>query len=134
MIAMEWNREPQARFYLPRRKVLEGKHGIVTKIQNFMDDPEALYLGFSILFVSRFFLSTNVPLPYLQPFCKQCHHHIRETQKCFTDGEGRKFKFCYTNQKSTEGFMPSVLFFLFVIFVPYRKEYLLPWEPWSSWK
>lgn len=48
MIAMEWNRELQARFYLPRRKVLEGKHGIVTKIQNFMDDPEALYLGFSL--------------------------------------------------------------------------------------
>ena len=37
MIAMEWNREPQARFWLPRRKVLEGKHGIATKIQNFME-------------------------------------------------------------------------------------------------
>lgn len=48
MIAMEWNREPQARFWLPRRKVLEGKHSIVTKIQNFMDDPDALYLGFSL--------------------------------------------------------------------------------------
>lgn len=47
MIAMEWEREPKARFWLPRRKVLEGKHGIATKIQNFMDDPEALFLGFS---------------------------------------------------------------------------------------
>ena len=47
MIAMEWNREPQARFWLPRRKVLEGKHHIATKIQNFMDDPDALFLGFS---------------------------------------------------------------------------------------
>lgn len=47
MIAMEWKREPNARFWLPRRKVLEGKHGIATKIQNFMDDPEALFLGFS---------------------------------------------------------------------------------------
>lgn len=47
MIAMEWNREPKARFWLPRRKVLEGQHGIATKIQNFMDDPEALFLGFS---------------------------------------------------------------------------------------
>jgi predicted phage terminase large subunit-like protein len=47
MIAMEWKREPQARFWLPRRKVLEGKHGIATKIQNFMDDPDALFLGFS---------------------------------------------------------------------------------------
>lgn len=48
MIAMEWKREPQARFWLPRRKVLEGKHGIVTQIQEFMDDPVALYLGFSL--------------------------------------------------------------------------------------
>lgn len=47
MIAMEWKREPQARFWLPRRKVLEGKHGIATRIQNFMDDPDALFLGFS---------------------------------------------------------------------------------------
>lgn len=48
MVAMEWNREPQARFWLPRRKVLEGKHKIVSKIQDFMDDPNALYLGFSL--------------------------------------------------------------------------------------
>ena len=47
MIAMEWNREPKARFWLPRRKVLEGKHHIATKIQEFMDDPDALFLGFS---------------------------------------------------------------------------------------
>lgn len=47
MIAMEWNREPNARFWLPRRKVLEGKHKIATQIQNFMDDPDALFLGFS---------------------------------------------------------------------------------------
>ena len=48
MIACEWNREPQARFYLPRRAVLEGKHKIVSQIQEFIDDPEALYLGFSL--------------------------------------------------------------------------------------
>lgn len=47
MVAMEWRREPNARFWLPRRKVLEGKHGIATKIQDFMDDPDALFLGFS---------------------------------------------------------------------------------------
>lgn len=47
MIAMEWQREPNARFWLPRRKVLELKHGIATRIQNFMDDPDALFLGFS---------------------------------------------------------------------------------------
>ena len=47
MIAMEWKREPKARFWLPRRKVLEGKHGIASRIQEFIDDPEALFLGFS---------------------------------------------------------------------------------------
>jgi predicted phage terminase large subunit-like protein len=47
MIAMEWGREPKARFWLPRRKVLEGKHKIATRIQSFMDDPDALFLGFS---------------------------------------------------------------------------------------
>lgn len=48
MIACEWNREPQARFWLPRRAVLEGKHKIATQIQEFIDDDEALYLGFSM--------------------------------------------------------------------------------------
>lgn len=48
MIACEWNREKNARFWLPRRKVLEGKHHIATQIQNFIDDPDALYLGFSM--------------------------------------------------------------------------------------
>ena len=47
MIAMEWKREPKARFWLPRRKVLEGKHHIASRIQSFMDDPDALFLGFS---------------------------------------------------------------------------------------
>lgn len=48
MVAMEWNREPQARFWLPRRKVLEGKHKIATQVQEFMDDPAALFLGISM--------------------------------------------------------------------------------------
>lgn len=48
MSAMEFYREPNARFWWPRRKVLEGKHKIATQIQEFMDDPEALYLGFSM--------------------------------------------------------------------------------------
>ncbi|WP_407453555.1 hypothetical protein [Methanobrevibacter sp.] len=48
MVACEWNREPQARFWLPRRKVLEGKHKIATQIQEFIDDPNSLYLGFSL--------------------------------------------------------------------------------------
>lgn len=48
MIACEWNREPKARFWLPRRRVLEGKHHIATQIQDFIDDQEALYLGLSM--------------------------------------------------------------------------------------
>ena len=51
MVAMEWNREPKARFWLPRRKVLEGKHKIATQIQEFIDDPNMLYLGFQCLLV-----------------------------------------------------------------------------------
>ena len=47
MIAMEFDREPKARFWLPRRKVLEGKHKIATQIQEFLEDPDMLYLGFS---------------------------------------------------------------------------------------
>lgn len=48
MLACEWDREPKAKFWAPRRKVLEGKHRIASRIQAFIDDPEALYLGFSM--------------------------------------------------------------------------------------
>lgn len=48
MSACEFYREPAARFWWPRRKVLEGQHKIATQIQEFLDDPEALYLGFSM--------------------------------------------------------------------------------------
>lgn len=48
MIAMEWDREPKAKFWLPRREVLEGKHHIATMIQDFMDDERAEYLGISL--------------------------------------------------------------------------------------
>lgn len=48
MIACEWNRVPAARFWLPRRKVLEGKHHIASRIQAFLDDPDMLYLGLSM--------------------------------------------------------------------------------------
>lgn len=48
MVAMEWNREPKARFWLPRRKVLEGKLKLASMIQNFIDDPDALFLGISM--------------------------------------------------------------------------------------
>lgn len=47
MSACEFYREPRARFWWPRRRVLEGKHGIATKIQRFIDDPNSRYLGFS---------------------------------------------------------------------------------------
>lgn len=48
MVACEWNRAPAARFWLPRRKVLEGKHHIASAIQAFLDDPNMLYLGLSM--------------------------------------------------------------------------------------
>lgn len=48
MLACEWDREPKAKFWAPRRKVLEGQHRIASQIQAFIDDPETLYLGFSM--------------------------------------------------------------------------------------
>lgn len=48
MIACEDRRESRARFWLPRRRVLEGKHKIITQIQDFIDDPEPIFLGFSL--------------------------------------------------------------------------------------
>lgn len=47
MIAMEWDRDPKARFWLPRRRALEGKHRIATQLQDFMYD-DSKFLGFSI--------------------------------------------------------------------------------------
>lgn len=48
MIACEWDREKNARFWLPRRKVLEGQHKICTQIDNFRKNPEKRFLGFSM--------------------------------------------------------------------------------------
>lgn len=48
MIACEWNREPNARFWLPRRSVLEGKHHIASIIQDFMDDKSGKFLALSL--------------------------------------------------------------------------------------
>lgn len=47
MIAMEWDRDPKARFWLPRRRALEGRHKIATQLQEFMHD-DSKFLGFSI--------------------------------------------------------------------------------------
>ena len=48
MVACEWKRASGARFWLPRREVWEGKHRIATQIQEFIEDPKALYLGLSV--------------------------------------------------------------------------------------
>lgn len=48
MIAMEFDREPQARFWLPRRRILEGKHKLATQIQEFLDDDDARLLSISL--------------------------------------------------------------------------------------
>lgn len=47
MIACEWMREPSAKFWIPRRKILEGKHHIATELQKFLDDPKMLMLTLS---------------------------------------------------------------------------------------
>ena len=47
MIAMEWDRSPNARFWMPRRRVLEGQHHIATALQRFIDDPHAHFLSIS---------------------------------------------------------------------------------------
>lgn len=47
MIACEWMREPSAKFWMPRRKILEGKHHIATELQKFLDDPKMLMLTLS---------------------------------------------------------------------------------------
>ena len=48
MSACEFYRDPAARFWWPRRRVLEGKHRIASQIQEFIDSKEARYLGFSM--------------------------------------------------------------------------------------
>lgn len=40
----EWDREPKARFWLPRRKILEGRFKIATQIDEFIND-DSLFLG-----------------------------------------------------------------------------------------
>ena len=46
MVAMEWDR--QNKFWLPRRRVLEGHFGIASKIQNFIDDESMKLLTMSM--------------------------------------------------------------------------------------
>lgn len=92
MIACEWDREPRARFWLPRRKVLEGKHKIATQIQEFIDDPEALYLGFSMppgtgkstlikflqgYIAGRFPTSANMYVSYSDGMIKMMHDSVK---------------------------------------------------------
>lgn len=45
MIAMEYDRAKSARFWLPRRRVLEGNLHIVSSLQRFMDDEHSRFLG-----------------------------------------------------------------------------------------
>lgn len=48
MIATEWNREKNTRFWLPRRKILEGQLHLATKLDNFMNDPNMRLLSLSM--------------------------------------------------------------------------------------
>lgn len=47
MIAVEWDRTANARFYLPRQAVLEGQHKIISTFNEFMEDEDSYYLGLS---------------------------------------------------------------------------------------
>lgn len=47
MVAMEWERMPKAKFWLPRRAVLEGKHHVASMIQEFLEG-DGEYLGISM--------------------------------------------------------------------------------------
>ena len=42
MIACEWNRLPTARFYLPRRNILEGQHHVISQIDDFINNDDKL--------------------------------------------------------------------------------------------
>lgn len=44
MIAMEWNRNRASRFWLPRRKILEGKFKICTSIDDYINSEDEEYL------------------------------------------------------------------------------------------
>lgn len=104
MVAMEFDREPKARFWLPRRKVLEGKHKIATQIQEFLDDPNMLYLGFSqppgtgkstlIKFLLSFIAGTdpksaNIYCSYSDGLVKMMHDSVRamltDPEYCFQE-------------------------------------------------
>ena len=91
MIACEWNREPQARFWLPRRKVLEGKHRLATQIQNFIDDPKALTLtismppgtgktgliGFLLAYIAgKYSRSSNMYVSYAEGMVKMVYNRL----------------------------------------------------------
>jgi len=47
MTAMEWDRNRNSRFWLPRRKILEGKFGICTEIENFIAEKKGKKLTLS---------------------------------------------------------------------------------------
>lgn len=48
MIAMEWNRNPKSRFWLPRRNILEGNFGVCTSIEKFIAEEKGKKLTLSM--------------------------------------------------------------------------------------
>ena len=40
LVATEWNRESKKRFWLPRMNVLEGKHGVLNIVQDYIENPK----------------------------------------------------------------------------------------------
>lgn len=91
MISCEWDREKNARFWIPRRKVLEGQHGICTRIDNFRQDENKRFLGFSMppgtgkSTLIKFFLaficglnpnSLNMYVSYADGMVKMMYHSV----------------------------------------------------------
>lgn len=92
MSRCEFYREPQARFWWPRRKVLEGKHHIATQIQEFIEDPKARYLGISMppgagkttlikflisYIAGKYPQSANMYVSYADPIIKMVEDGVR---------------------------------------------------------
>lgn len=48
MLAMEWDRPAAAKFWMPRRRVLEGQHHIATRLQRFMDEDLSRFMSISL--------------------------------------------------------------------------------------
>lgn len=98
----EWGREPKARFWMPRRKILEGRFKIATQIDEFIND-DSLFLGicappgigkstlikFLLSFIfGKFPKSANMYVSYADGMVKMMYDSVRSI---ITDKNEYKF-------------------------------------------